>query len=128
MKKADTDEINSFLKQVKNKLLLEIDEFKLIKEVTEISAELQKKRQDKEYFETLKRLLDLISREYFYCLDGKTINKIGELDKKVDKERNELIRDIFIKTQRLADFELLIDFVSYDDFDSVAEIHTRKNK
>jgi hypothetical protein len=127
MKNIEPDEINSTFKILRKKLSIEIDENELVKQITQLSTEIQKLRQEKEYLESAKKLFDSILLNYSYALDNSTVRfKIPNIKREIDNSIRELIKQIMYKSEKLDSVELLLDFTSYESFNQIAEIRFKK--
>jgi len=129
MKKINIEELNSIFKNIRRQLALEIDENDLIKQVTQLSSEIIKLKQEKEYYENARKLLDIILLNYSYGLDSySTRVTIPTLRRDLDYASKEILKQIMLKSEKLDSYELLLDFVSYENFDKIMEIHYKKKK
>ncbi len=127
MKNIDPDEINSTFKTLRKKLSIEIDENDLVKQLTQLSTEIQKLRQEKEYLESAKKLFDAILLNYSFALDNSTVRfKIPTIKREIDNSIRELVKQIMYKSEKLDSIELLLDFASYENFNQIAEIRFKK--
>jgi hypothetical protein len=129
MKKINIEDLSSTFKNIKKQLAIEIDETDLIKQVTQLSTEITKLKQEKEYYENARKLLDIIFLNYSYGLDSYTNRvTIPTLKRDLEQSAKDLLKQIILKSEKLESYELLLDFTSYENFNQIMEIRNKKKK
>jgi hypothetical protein len=126
MKKTDRQEINSLLQNLKKKLSTEISESELIKNVTGLSAEITSLKKQKDYLENSRKILDNILSNYSYALDKYMVRvTIPTLIRDIEAEIKDVLKQIMYKSDKLDNYELMLDFITYDSFDQIMEMRDK---
>jgi hypothetical protein len=129
MKNINIEELSAIFKNIKKQLAVEIDENDLIIQVTQLSSEITKLKLEKEYFENARKLFDIILLNYSYGLDTYTSRiTIPTLRRDLDFAAREIVKQIMLKSEKLESYELLLDFVSCENFDQIMDIRNKKKK
>ena len=117
MKKSDSEQIDFVLKELKRKILIEVDEAGLIDMLTKLSNEIEDFKKEKESLEKIKKLLDVINSDYAYAIgDYNSKINIPKLKKDIDTSIKELVRQIMYKSEKFDKYKLLFDFISNENF------------
>jgi len=129
MKEVDLERIDNFFKNVKNQIVLDIDENELVKNINNLSSQIEKCRYKKTYLDTAEKLLKLISLNYSNILNRQTIRElIPFFERNIKIQKEDLLKEILYKSEKLSSYELLLDFISYGNFSEIVEIRNKKNK
>ena len=120
------EELENLLKNIRKKLFLELDQIELIRQISELSSNISKLRKEKEYFESAIKLLDVVYENYNDDLEKWMLKSLTTQKKELSEDLKEVMTQIVIKTERLENYKLILDFMSYDSFDKVIEIRNKK--
>jgi len=129
MKEIDLEKINDFFKEVKTQIALDVDERELIKNINILSSQIEKTRYRKTYLDTAEKLLKLISLNYANILNKHTVRElIPFFERNIRLQKDELLKEILYKSEKLNSYELLLDFIGFENFNEIVEIRNKKTK
>ena len=120
------EELENLLKNIRKKLFLELDQIELIRQISELSSNISKLRKEKEYFESAIKLLDVVYDNYNDDLEKWMLKSLNTQKKELSEDLKDVMTQIVVKNERLENYKLILDFMSYDSFDKVIEIRNKK--
>ncbi len=120
------DEIEESLHNIKRKLYVNIDQALLIRQLSELSEEVFKLKKQKDYNETLLKLLSFLTSSFSDLLHSFIINvEIPKIRREIESSSRDLAKKILYKVDKIEELQILTDFLSYDSFQEVVDLRKK---
>lgn len=120
------DEIEQSLHNIKRKLYVNIDQALLIRQLSELSEEVFKLKKQKDYNETLLKLLSFLTNSFSDLLHSFIINvEIPKIRREIESNSRDLAKKILYKVDKIEELQILTDFLSYDSFQEVVDLRKK---